>query len=110
MPAVKGAIRPSICSNRELHARRVTPSGITNAKGSSRNEISFPLMCTPSAELEDPLDAARVGLFHLRLQLCTETVLVYAQQKTEVEKLNAFGRERFLQLRPGCQAAPVSPE
>ena len=65
-------------------------------------------MCTPSAELEDPLDAARVGLFHLRLQLCTETVLVYAQQKTEVEKLNAFGRERFLQLRPGCQVFPSS--
>ena len=79
-------------------------------RGSDGNEISFPLMCTPSAELEDPLDAARVGLFHLRLQLCTETVLVYAQQKTEVEKLNAFGRERVLQLRPGCQVPPVSPE
>ena len=34
-------------------------------------------MSTPSAELEDRLDAARVGLFHLHLQLCTETVLVY---------------------------------
>ena len=56
-------------------------------------------MCTPSAELEDPLDAARVGLFHLRLQLRTETVLVCAQQKTEVEKLNAFGRERVNQRR-----------
>ena len=56
-------------------------------------------MCSPSAELEEPLDAARVGLFHLRLQLCTETVLVYAQQKTEVEKLNAFGRERVNQRR-----------
>ena len=67
-------------------------------------------MCSPSAELEDRLDAARVGLFHLRLQLRTETVLVCAQQKTEVEKLNAFGRERVLQLRPGCQVPPVSPE
>ena len=69
------------------------------AKGSDGNEISFPLMCTPSAELEDPLDAARVGLFHLRLQLCTETVLVYAQQKTEMEKLNALELQRFPQLQ-----------
>ena len=46
-------------------------------------------MSTPCAASEDRLDAARVGLFRLRLQLCTETVLVYAQQKTEMEKLNA---------------------
>ena len=79
-----GPAEPRTTQNRAGRARGPGYPG----KGSCRNELSLHLMSTPSAELEDRLDAARVGLFHLRLQLCTETVLVYAQQKrTEMEKL-----------------------
>ena len=67
-------------------------------------------MSTPSAELEDRLDAARVGPFHLRLQLHTHTSRGCVQQKTEMEKLNALELQRVLHLRPGCQVPPVSPE
>ena len=68
-------------------------------------------MSTPSAELEDRLDAAHASDFSTSVfQLHTHTSRGCVQQKTEMEKLNAFGRERVLQLRPGCQVPPVSPE
>ena len=67
-------------------------------------------MSTPSAESEERLYAARVGLFHLRLQLHTHTSRSCVQQKTEMEKSDALELQPFLQLRPGCQVAPVSPE
>ena len=53
--------------------------------------------------------ASVVGLFHLRLQLCTETVLVYAQQKTEMEKLNALGAPAVPPTQTtGCQVTSAA--
>ena len=94
-----------MCLGVNCDVRSVFNKGFSRERNFSPSDVH-----SVSAASGEPLDAARVGFFHLRLQLCTETVLVYAQQKTEVEKLNAFGRERFLQLRPGCQVPPVSPE
>ena len=42
----------------------------------------------------EPLTAQRVGLFHLRLDRHTHASRGCVPQKTEMEKLNAFGRER----------------
>ena len=67
-------------------------------------------MSTPSAELEDRLDAARVELFHRRLDGGMHAARAHAAEKTEMEKLNALELQRFPQLRPGCQVPPVSPE
>ena len=59
-------------------------------KGSSRNEISLPLMSTPSAASGDRLDAARVELFHRRLDGGMHAARAHAAEKTEMEKLNAL--------------------
>ena len=83
---------------------------MTESNGCDGSEISFPLMSTPSAESGEPLDAARVELFHRRLDGRTHAARVHAAEKTEMEKLNALELQRFPQLRPGCQVPPVSPE
>ena len=64
-------------------------------------------MSTPSAELEDRLDAARDGPFHRRLDGGMHAARAHAAEKTEMEKLNALELQRVPQLRPGCQVPPV---
>ena len=53
---------------------------------------------TARSELEDPLTAERVELFHFRLLLRTHEDRLRAQLKTEVEKSDACGVQRVLQL------------
>ena len=83
--------------------------GTPLSKGSDGNEISLPLMSTPSAVSGDRLDAARVELFHRRLDGGMDAAHAHAAEKTEMEKLNALELQPFLQhqLRPGCQVPPL---
>ena len=53
---------------------------------------------TARSELEEPLTAERVELFHFRLLLCIHEDRLRAQLKTEVEKSDAFGVQRFPRL------------
>ena len=85
---------------------------LATARGSDGNDISLPpvALCLLSWGTRWTLHASDFSTSVFSCARRRQTVLVYARQKTEMEKFNALELQRFPKLRPGVIVPPVSPE